>query len=237
MSARDTLFLFMPRQDISIDPAYGELSLTLNLTSKRFYDFSFLGSLNGMDNDSYCYAEINVPQNFRNNLKDDYEIRTIIPYIAEYKQLRIRVGIPKGDGSKEYLINQYDNTIWFLVKASDKSSLPISQYRILNEENIYNLVLKDGCLLLFSGNETDLIIKPSLEQNKILLLKASAGNIYQYPQIGVGLMYYLHSNLETSDLSRKLLREFENDQLIIKDAYMNSDTGELYLDVEEKNNG
>lgn len=227
----------MPRQDINMYPAYGEVSLTYNLTPKVFYDFSQIGYVRGMDNDNFHFAEITIPAEYEKKLKDNSEIHTSIPYIAEFKQLKIRFRIERNNGTNEYLINPLNNTIWFSVLTENKTPIPVSMFRTINESHIFNLILNEGDLLLFSGYETDFIIKHSLEQTKAFLLKATAGNIYQFPQVGVGLMYYLHSNLETSNLSRKLLQEFENDNLIIKDAYMDSNTGELLLDIEEKENG
>ncbi|MDC1812121.1 hypothetical protein POZ03_16805 [Bacteroides uniformis] len=227
----------MPRQDINMLPAYGEVNLTYNLTSKLFYDFSLIGYIEGMDNDNYCFAEITIPSEYENKFKDQSEIHTSIPYVAEFKLLKIRIRIERNNGNNEYLINRMNNTIWFSVLTKDKDPIPIPMFHTINDSHVFNLILYEGNILLYSGYDTDFIIKHSLEQTKAFLLKASAGNIYQFPQTGVGLMYYLHGNLETSNLSHKLLQEFENDNLIIKDAYMNSDTGELLLDVEEKEYG
>lgn len=225
------------RQDINMIPVYGEINLTYNLASKRFYDFSFIGDIEGMDNDNYCYAEISVPPEFESKFINQSRLYTYIPYIAEFKQLKIRFLIEKNNDFPEYLINRQTNTIWFPVLTESRAPIPASKFCTINEKQTFNLILNEGALLLYSGYETDLTIKGSLEQTKTFLLKATAGNIYQFPKVGVGLTYYLHSNLEISDLSAKLLQEFENDKLIIRDAYMDSNTGELLLDVEEKNNG
>lgn len=222
------------RQDINMTPIYGEINLTHNLTTKRFYNFSFIGDIEGMDNDNYCYAEISIPPEFKGKFINHCEIHTHIPYIAEFKQLKIRFHIEKNNDSTEYLINRYNNTIWFMVLTEGRISIPVSKFRTINEKYVFNLILHEGTLLLYSGYETDFSIKNSLEQTKTFLLKATAGNIYQFPKVGIGLTYYLHGNLEISDLAAKLLEEFENDKLIIKNAYMDSNTGELLLDVEEK---
>lgn len=227
----------MPRQDIDMAPAYGEVNLTYNLTPKLFYAFSLIGYVDGMDNDNYCFAEITIPPEYENKFKGQSGIYTSIPYIAEFKLLKIRIRIERNNGGNEYLVNRLNNTTWFSVLTKDRSPIPISMFHTINDSHAFNLILDKGDLLLYSGYDTDFIIKYSLEQTKAFLLKASAGNIYQFPQTGVGLMYYLHGNLETSNLSYKLLQEFDNDNLIIKDAYMNSDTGELLLDVEEKEYG
>ena len=66
------------------------------------------------------------------------------------------------------------------------------------------------------------------------MLKAAAGNLYQHPNTGVGLIDFLHSNLENNGLAAKLQSEFQNDRMIIRNAYMDSATGELLLETEEK---
>ena len=90
---------------------------------------------------------------------------------------------------------------------------------------------------MFSGNESDVQIKAAMRQNEVFLLKASAGNLYQYPNSGVGLIDFLHGNFENNGLASKLQSEFEGDKMIINNAYMDSVTGELYLDAIEKENG
>ena len=55
----------------------------------------------------------------------------------------------------------------------------------------------------------------------------------------MGLIDFLHSSLENNGLAAKLQAEFLSDKMIIKNAYMDSVTGELLLETVEKedNNG
>ena len=50
----------------------------------------------------------------------------------------------------------------------------------------------------------------------------------------MGLVDFLHGNFENTGLAARLQSEFENDRMTINDAFMNSETGELLLDVTEK---
>lgn len=220
----------MARQDINMDASCGEVNLADNLTDKRIYPFEYLG----MDTDRYAYGEIRVPGNFESRYNDRDGIRVHIPYIPQYKELKIRFALEKGDGNESYLRNRSDNSTWFTVLSPDLGTVYLSAFRTVNETNHFNLILHGGKLLLYSANETDFIIKPSLEQTKVFLLKAAAGNLYQHPTTGVGLIRYLHGNFENSNLPGKLQQEFEADGMIIKNAYMDSETGELLLDVDEK---
>ena len=220
----------MARQDINMDASCGEVNLADNLTDKRIYPFEYLGT----DTDRYAYGEIRVAGNFESRYNDKDGIRVCIPYIPQYKELKIRFALEKGDGNESYLRNRSDNSTWFTVLSPDLGTVYLSAFRTVNETNHFNLILHEGKLLLYSANETDFIIKPSLEQTKVFLLKASAGNLYQHPTTGVGLIRYLHGNFENSNLPGKLQQEFEADGMIIKNAYMDSETGELLLDVDEK---
>lgn len=213
-----------------MDASCGEVNLADNLTDKRIYLFEYLG----MDTDRYAYGEIRVPGNFESRYNDRDGIRVYIPYIPQYKELKIRFALEKGDGNESYLRNRSDNSTWFTVLSPGLGTVYLSAFRTVNETNHFNLILHEGKLLLYSANETDFIIKPSLEQTKVFLLKASAGNLYQHPTTGVGLIRYLHGNFENSNLPGKLQQEFEADGMIIKNAYMDSETGELLLDVDEK---
>lgn len=217
-----------------MDASYGEVNLTDNLTDKQIYPFEYLGDVPGMDTQRFGYGEISVPGNFESQYKDADGIHVHIPYIPQYKELKIRFRLEKGDGNLSYLRNRSDNSLWFTVLAPDKGTVYLSAFRTINETNHFNLILREGNLLLYSADETDFIIKPSLEQTKVFLLKATVGNLYQYPTTGVGLISYLHGNFENSNLPGKLQQEFEADGMIIKNAYMDSETGELLLDVTEK---
>lgn len=135
----------------------------------------------------------------------------------------------------EYVVNPTTNRHWYEVVLPDGGEIRLAEFRRLNSENYYNLVLSGGVLTLYSGHETDLLVKASLAQNETFLLKASAGNLYQHPLTGVGLIDYLHGNFENTGLAAKLQSEFEADNMIIINAYMDSATGELLLEVKEKN--
>lgn len=136
------------------------------------------------------------------------------------------------------MINKTNNQIWFPVIHLDGQGQELvvkySEFYTINEKGNFNLILEDGALRLYSADETDFQSKAALRQNEIFLLKAFPGNLYQFPTTGVGLIDFLHGNFENTGLADKLKREFENDRMIINDAYMDSSTGELYLDVTEK---
>lgn len=229
----------MPRQDIDIDATYGEVNSTDNLTNKVFYDFSFLGHIEGANNDHYLYGEIAVPPGFESRYTDASGIHITIPYTPSYKQLIVRFRVDTPGGDTEYLVNPADNRTWFSVyrenDEGETSQIRLSELIWMNEDGNYSLLLRRGFLAIYSGEDTDFVFRPALRQNEVFLLKASAGNLYQFPTTGVGLIDYLHGNFENTGLAAKLQSEFENDRMIINNAYMNSETGELLLDVTEIN--
>ncbi|WP_291599016.1 hypothetical protein [Bacteroides sp.] len=228
----------MSRQDIHVDAIYGEVETTDNLTNKTIYEYRFLDRMPGMDNDNFTYAEILVPSNFENRYSEISGIRVQIPYCPVFKILMIRFKLENGNGVDEFMINRTDNKIWFpvyILHEDEEVPIKLSEFRKYNENDYYNLLMKNGKLELYSADETDFQIKASLQQNEIFLLKAMAGNIYQYPKTGVGLIEFLHGNFENSGLAQKLQSEFEADNMIINNAFMDSATGELLLDVTEKN--
>lgn len=225
----------MARQDIQIDTEYGELKTTDNIVGKALYDFALLDDVEGMDTDTYCYGEVVLPRGSEKRLKNGFEIHAEVAYRAVYKLLMIRFRAGEDEGLAEYLMNPWTNQPWYAVVLPDGGEIRLAEFRRLNSEGYYNLCVSDGRLLLYSGRETDLQIKPSLSQNETFLLKASAGNLYQHPLTGVGLIDYLHGNFENTGLATKLQSEFEADNMVIINAYMDSGTGELLLEVEEKN--
>jgi hypothetical protein len=229
----------MARQDIHADAAFGDLTVTDNAAGRVRYAFSFLDAVEGEDNDNFCYGEISVPPGFETGWKNNRGIFVHIPYLPVFKCLKLRFSVDSGNGDTEYLLNKTDNKTWFPVcrMEGEGGQIPVrlSGFYELNDNGAFRLVPQEGFLALFSGEETDLEIKAALPQNEVFLLKAMAGNLYQHPATGVGLIEFLHGNFENNGLAQKLQKEFESDGMIINNAYMDSATGELFLDVKEKN--
>lgn len=221
-----------------MDAKYGEVETTDNLTGKTIYDFRLLEKEEGPDADNCCYGEITVPSGFSRSYRDEKGIHVHIPYRAVYRKLVLRLRLENGSDSAEYVVNGSNNEIWFPVfyEAADGilSEVRLSEVLSYDKDCNFNLLLRGGYLALYSGAETDFGIGTSKVQNEMFLLKAAAGNLYQYPTTGVGLIDYLHSNLENNGLAAKLQSEFAADNMIIKNAYMDSATGELLLETEEK---
>jgi hypothetical protein len=222
-----------------MDAEYGEVNTTDNLTNKVIYGFVLLPRVEGADNDSITYGEITVPQGFGSRYSDSTGIHVVIPYTPSYKYLAVRFRVEHPGGGTEYLVNPADNRVWWMV-CRENGEGKISQTRLaelpaLNGNGNFNLLMRRGYLAVYSGEETDFTFRPALRQNEVFLLKAFAGNLYQHPTTGVGLIEFLHGNFENTGLAAKLQSEFTNDKMIINNAYMDSDTGELLLDVTEKN--
>jgi hypothetical protein len=229
----------MPRQDIEIDAEYGEVNTTDNLTNKVIYGFALLSRVEGADNDSIAYGEITVPPGFESRYSDSAGIHVVIPYTPSYKQLYVRFRVEHPGGGTEYLVNPADNRVWWMVcrenGEGEISNVRLAELPALNGNGNFNLLMRRGYLTVYSGEETDFVFRPALRQNEVFLLKAFAGNLYQHPTTGVGLVDYLHGNFENTGLAAKLQSEFTNDKMTINNAYMDSTTGELLLDVTEKN--
>ena len=232
----------MARQDIIMDAEYGEVETSGNIAGKTFYECRLLDSVEGADNDNYRYCEIVVPAGFMQSYSDSKGIHIVLPYTADRRFLSIVIVKPLGSGGTEFLRNSVSGSIWFPVMVesiSGNSAVTLAELYSLNEDGVFNLLLRDGYLAIFSGEETDFDIGVAKAQNETFLLKASAGNNYQHPTTGVGLIDFLHSSLENNGLAAKLQAEFLSDKMIIKNAYMDSVTGELLLETVEKedNNG
>lgn len=225
----------MARQDIQIDTDFGELETADNIVGKSYYDFVLLGRVDGLDNDNFCYGEILIPNGFEKLVKDGFQAYIHLSYTPLCKELQVRLRMDVENSPAEYILNQTTNRPWYRVVLPDTHAIRVAEYRTLGSEEVYNFTLREGVFQIYSGHETDLLIQASLSQNQNFLLKATAGTLYQHPLTGVGLIDFLHGNFENSGLAAKLQKEFEADNMIVINAYMNSQTGELLLEVKEKN--
>lgn len=228
----------MPRQDIIMDAEYGEVETSGQVAGKTFYGFRLLDGIEDADDVTCRYGEITVPVDFLMSYSDAKGIHVRIPYVADMRLLKVRIAMESGSGGIEYVRSAAQGKYWFPVirKCEDgtKEAVSLPSLYALNEKGIYNLLVREDCLEIYSGEETDFSIGLSKTQNEIFLLKAAAGNLYQHPTTGVGLIDFLHSNMENNGLAAKLQAEFTSDKVIIKNAYIDSMTGELLLETQEK---
>ena len=220
-----------------MDAEYGEVETSGKVAGKSFHDFRLLGALAGADNDTFRYGEITVPAGFGGLDGDGRGIHVRIPYTPDTRRLAVRFVIEHDSGGTEYLKNPATGRHWFPVMAETEggtADIALAAFPTLNADGIYRLQPREGFLAVYSGEDTDFRIGTAKSQNETFLLKASAGNLYQHPTTGVGLIDYLHSNLENNGLAAKLQAEFSAHRVIIKNAYMDSSTGELLLETVEK---
>lgn len=224
----------MARQDILMDASLGEIATSEGLAGKLFYAFRLLPDAD----DQVIRGEIVVPADFTVRYRDASGMRVEIPYTPVYKELSVRLRLDNGTGHEEYVVNPANNRIWYPVYRKDDAGasriVRLSEYDTISEVGIFNLILHDGYLALFAGAETDLEIGAAKYQNEVFLLKALPGSLYQYPTTGVGLIDFLHGNFENNGLAAKLQAEFESDNVIIVNAYMDSTSGKLLLETKEK---
>ena len=223
----------MARRDIKIDAVYGDVIISQG-NAKTTYSGTYLGVEN-----LYAQYEVVVPINIAATIKNNKGIYVYLPYSPVFKPAKIRFVLDNKYEIPEYYKNPVNGGDWFDLVLPDKTSVYTNNLHTINGEHIYflNISQDNVYVTVYSGDNSDFIIRESLQQNKIMLLKAMAGNIYQYPTTGVGLVNFLHSNFEQAGLGNKLQSEFTDDKMIIDDADINSESGELNLNVREVNNG
>ena len=151
-----------------MDAEYGEVETSGNVAGKTFYEFRLLDSVENMDNDNYRYGEIVVPVGFMQSYSDSKGIHIVLPYTPDRRFLSIVIVKPLGSGGTESLRNSVSGSIWFPVmveSTSGNSAVTLAELYSLNEDGIFNLLLRDGYLAIFSGEETDFDIGVAKAQN------------------------------------------------------------------------
>ena len=206
------------REDIEIDTEYGELPIASS--SRQLLPFSIVS-----DDDHFVYCEVLVPPRTT-------EVVCKIEYQPIDKALKVRL---RREIEEDLILNPTNNSEWYDLLLPDGNTIHYCNLRTINEQEQYSLVIEGGTLRLYSGAQSDVAVTPALSQNQAFLLKASAGTLYNHPLTGVGLIDFLHGNFENTGLAQKLQKEFEGDNMVIINAYMDSATGDLLLEVKEKN--
>lgn len=209
----------------------GEVNTTDNLPGKTLSAFTLL---DGLHDDATLFGQVALAASQAARCCEGFSFYVSVSYLADVRELQVRLRTDNGCGEPEYRLNPQTNRPWYRVVWEDGTPIHISEMWRCNGKGAFSLVLRGGALVLYSGDETDLLIRPALGQNEVFLLKAFPGNLYQFPTTGVGLIEFLHGNFENSGLAARLQQEFQRDKMVIHNAYMDSQTGELHLEVTEK---
>lgn len=180
-----------------------------------------------MEEDYFVYCEVLIPPRTT-------EIVCEIAYAPIDKALRVRL---RREAEEDLILNPTNNSEWYDLLLPDNNVIHYCNLRTINEQEQYCLIVDGGTLRLYSGAQSDVAVTAALSQNQAFLLKASAGTLYNHPLTGVGLIDFLNGNFENTGLAQKLQKEFEGDRMVIINAYMDSETGDLLLEVKEKSNG
>lgn len=218
------------RKDIQINTSTGDIRLADTCRSP-ILSFQWIG-----EGDVWLDGELRLGAEYATGIL--YEgVRTVIPYTPIYKPMRIRIIREYGTGRHWTVSNPVDGSEWWKVMTelygSYRRLIYASQLPLIGIDN-YLICLEDsyGTAGIFSGVESDFSNIVANIQNRNLLLKCVPSNNYHYPTSGVGLVRYLHSNLNSAELANVIDREFKADLVTVNSAAFDSDTGEMELDLD-----
>ena len=219
---------YIMRKDIQVNTKTSDIVL-VDTKHVFTYSFQWLG-----ETDLYLEGKIIIP--FTLDIDKLYSdgIRIPIAYTPVYKHIRIKIVRDFGGGLERAIVNPTDNSEWFEVLANlhqQKRQIYASQLSLIDTD-IYLITLKDGQAWVWSGKQLDVHVINANIQNRNLLLQCVPSNSYRYPTTGVGLVRYLHANIDRSDLAERLDSEFKADKVKVISAAFNSDTGDLDMELD-----
>lgn len=220
------------RKDIIINFETGDLEFKDNNKDSPKLLLKPVEPKGAEDTENFCYGEVEIRHDFYKF--PERKILLNIPYNAYYKRLMVRFRLESSSDLPEYIINRTNNSIWFEVVGCNREQVILSEYILIDPSFTYHLVPESGVVRIYSGSETDIVIKESLHANKAFLLMAFKGNLYQHLLTGVGLPEFLNGNTETSDLAIVIQKEFANDGVVVNEAWFDTETNKLYLNIEER---
>lgn len=220
------------RKDIQINTSTNDIVIEpQNSITTR--SFNWVNNPSGLSR--YIYGEITIPWHIpESQIKSD-GLFTTIPYTPVYQEFYLRFKRLYANGDYSYLTNPVDGTEWFLARAGlygkEKKNVYASQLITISEDQFF-ISFNGKYVDVYSGYETDMNITKANQQNSNLLLKCIPTNNYRYPLTGVGLIQWLNSNINYTDLSYVIKKEFEADMVNVKNAEFDTETKQLYLDLD-----
>lgn len=220
------------RKDIQININTGDIVIE-SQNSVTIRSFNWVDNPSGFSR--YIYGEITVPWHIPESQIKSNGLYIVIPYTSIYKEFYIRVKRLYADQSYSFIVNPVDGTEWFLVRAGlygrEMTNVYASQLLSISEDRFY-VKLNEGFIDLYSGDESDVNIVSANRQNANLLLKCLPTNNYRYPLTGVGLIRWTNSNINHTQLSATLQKEFEADGVYVKNASYDMESKDLHLDLD-----
>ena len=83
------------------------------------------------------------------------------------------------------------------------------------------------------GTNGDFVISESSQQETNLILNVNAGNFFQYPTCGVGLIQYLASNVSALKLESVISQQLQQDGFTVQSIDVNnSNLQKINIDIE-----
>ncbi len=223
------------RKDIEIHINTGDIHLcSQNKFTLR--PFNWVENTSGLMR--YIYGEIVIPSSLSESTIRANGIFTTIPYMPVYKEFYIRIKRMYENGAFTYLQNPVDGSTWFLVQVGKYGSQLRNAYAselITISEDSFYFKFNKGIVELYSSAESDLNIIKANRQNANMLLKCIPTNNYRYPLTGVGLIRWTQSNIDHTELSSVLQREFNDDGVKVRNASYDFETSDLHLDLDTSN--
>ena len=205
------------------------------VNERRFVIYPFEWVANPVGLQRYIYGEITVPAYIPENTLRQNGMYVTIPYTPKYKEFMVRIKRMIGVTSFVYLQNPVDGSDWFTAKVGMYGKAPqnalASQLMLISEGSLHVMV-DGGNVMLYNSDELDFNIIKANRQNGNMLLKCVPTNNYRYPVTGVGLIRWTNSNIEYTNLSEVLQREFQDDGVTVKDASYDLESKDLYLDLD-----
>ena len=186
----------------------------------------------------YIYGEIVVPSSLSTKHIIEYGINAIIPYTPIYKEFYIRIKRQVDENNYSYLQNPVDGTEWFLAQSglngSEYKNIFASELPLISVDK-FLCKPQNGAINIYAPGITDFNIVPALRQNTNMMLACCPTNNYRYPLTGVGLIRWVKSNIDNTNLAEVLQKQFGDDGTPVITAKYNYETMKLDLKLDTAN--
>jgi len=221
------------RKDIQIHIQTGDIVLGAQ-NQYKLRDFQWVSNPTGLTR--YIYGEITIPAVFTENLIKNEGFYIQIPYTPKYKEFMVRIKREYTSEDYSYIQNPVDGSNWFLVKVGmyggELENAFASQLRLISNSDYY-CAFNGGIIQIYSAKESDFNIVICQRQNANMLLACVPTNNYRYPISGVGLIRWTNGNMSKVSLADRIMSEFNDDGVIVKNAAYDYDTKQMSLDLKE----
>lgn len=213
-------------KDIQIDIQSRDLQFL------KIKDNSAVRSVEWRDGEEAAYMVVLVPDSEKDTIAgDDFAVNIHANYHPSLKNVIVSFALTDSKGQQlgsglgmNFALKSY------YCDFLNPCEVPACKLPVIDVHGNFTLHVKDGEAYIYSQGRSDISFVESAGQEANLLNIAAPGHHYRYPTIGVDSHNYINSVPSHTNLGKKIMQQYSNDEKTVQSAEFDADAGTLSVE-------